>query len=381
MPPQALVPVTVQVDPDLAQPPFDETAPGDGGLRGWSLSVWARVPEGAAGPHGLRTEACLVSIPSSGQGGARPAEWGRSSVVGAARRGWTNRTGLAFSGSNALRSRKATRSTPTTTPDGAASNRRNRGGGALPDARSPDLARRVCNTRLKKRCRRPGWSTVLLHRLDGQTSTAGDRTAKYPATRHHHCGFPPGGRARSAVRDGRAKRDRSGDRARRFGVDGGQQPRQTPANPPDSRGHPRLRQRPSARGARPADGQTRIGLALLQSRWAAPRTCPSSATLQTNADGSQARLRQVCRRSSRGLGAHRRSPWVLSFTESVLPAPYASGCASSACTGRGNRQPPASARGGVLFPLAERQSRQSADPCRRLPGRRRHAVGAARSPR
>ena len=60
-----LVPVTVQVDPDLAQPPFDEPrqalVPA-----GWTLSVWARVPKArlaAWAPDG----SLLVSVPSSGQ--------------------------------------------------------------------------------------------------------------------------------------------------------------------------------------------------------------------------------------------------------------------------------------------------------------------------
>jgi len=60
-----LVPVTVQVDPDLAQAPFDQPrqalVPA-----GWSLSVWARVPRArlaAWAPDG----SLLVSVPSSGQ--------------------------------------------------------------------------------------------------------------------------------------------------------------------------------------------------------------------------------------------------------------------------------------------------------------------------
>ncbi|HJT93703.1 MAG TPA: gluconolaconase, partial [Mycobacterium sp.] len=74
----ALVPVTVQVAPDLAQQPFDEPrqalVPS-----GWTLSVWARIPKARLAvwaPDG----ALLVSVPSSGQvlhltpGGAAPRE-------------------------------------------------------------------------------------------------------------------------------------------------------------------------------------------------------------------------------------------------------------------------------------------------------------------
>ena len=63
--PAGLVPVTVQVDRDLAQPPFDE--PRQAMVpAGWSLSVWARVPNArlaAWAPDG----SLLVSVPSSGQ--------------------------------------------------------------------------------------------------------------------------------------------------------------------------------------------------------------------------------------------------------------------------------------------------------------------------
>jgi hypothetical protein len=39
-----LVPVTVHVDPDLAQPPFDK--PRQAFVPpGWSMSVWARLPK------------------------------------------------------------------------------------------------------------------------------------------------------------------------------------------------------------------------------------------------------------------------------------------------------------------------------------------------
>lgn len=60
-----LVPVTVQVEPDVAQAPFDQPrqalVPA-----GWTLSVWARVPKArlaAFAPDG----SLLVSVPSSGQ--------------------------------------------------------------------------------------------------------------------------------------------------------------------------------------------------------------------------------------------------------------------------------------------------------------------------
>ncbi|HVQ49363.1 MAG TPA: gluconolaconase, partial [Mycobacterium sp.] len=77
-PTAGLAAVTLQVDPDLAQPPFDE--PRQAMVpAGWTMSVWARVPKArlaAWAPDG----SLLVSVPSGGQvvriqpngAGARP---------------------------------------------------------------------------------------------------------------------------------------------------------------------------------------------------------------------------------------------------------------------------------------------------------------------
>ncbi|HET6733189.1 PQQ-dependent sugar dehydrogenase, partial [Mycobacterium sp.] len=129
-----LVPVTVRVDPDLAQQPFDEPrqalVPS-----GWTLSVWARIPKArlaAWAPDG----ALLVSVPSSGQvlhlkpGGAVP----RESVL---LDGLDQPHGLAFAG-NTLYVAESDQVDAYDYTDGNATNRRTIASG-LPDAKSPDL--------------------------------------------------------------------------------------------------------------------------------------------------------------------------------------------------------------------------------------------------
>ena len=78
-------------------------------------------------------------------------------------------------------------------------------------------------------------------------------------------------------------------------------------------------------------------------------------------------------------GAH-SAPLGMSFTSERAARRRTPAVRWSACTDRGTAQPPRAPE-VVVLPLAERHSRQPADSCRRLPGRRRHRVGAARSPR
>ena len=227
-PPPASSPVTVQVDPDLAQPPFDE--PRQALVpEGWTLSVWARVPKARLAAW-APTEACWFPCRAVGR-------WLRLEPSGAGTRlsvpldGLDQPHGLAFSGST-LYVAESDQIDAYDYADGAATNRRTVAAG-LPDARSPDLRRRV-RARAEERRRRPGRRGVLLHRLDGQHHRR--RPHGEPAARHDHAD-PARRRARSAVRDRRAQRDGSGDRARRFGVDCGQQPRQR-RKPAISRSHP-----------------------------------------------------------------------------------------------------------------------------------------------
>ena len=105
--------------------------------------------------------------------------------------------------------------------NGTATNRRTVAGG-LPDARSPDL-RGAYSHALKSVAIGPDGAVYFSIGSTGNIS-AEDRDADPPA-RHHHA-RPARRWAGAAVRDGRPQRDRPGRRARRFGVDGGQQPRQ-----------------------------------------------------------------------------------------------------------------------------------------------------------
>ena len=102
-----------------------------------------------------------------------------------------------------------------------------------------------------------------------------------------------------------------------------------------------------------------------------PANLPLIRDVQTNADGSRmdcASLPPI----EQSLGAH-AAPLGMSFTEGVLPAPYASG-ALIGVHGSWNREPPAGTR-GVVLRLAERRFGQSADARRRVSVRRRLAVG------
>ncbi len=223
-----LVPVTVQVDPDLAQAPFDQPrqalVPA-----GWTLSVWARVPKArlaAWAPDG----SLLVSVPSSGQV-VRLEPSGAGTRLSVPLDGLDQPHGLAFSG-NTLYIAESDQVDAYDYADGAATNRRTVAAG-LPDARSPDLGGAYAHA-LKSVAVGPDGAVYFSIGSTGNI-TADDRDGE-PAARHHHAD-PARRRARSAVRDRRAQRDGSGDRARRFGVDRGQQPRQR-RKPAISRSHP-----------------------------------------------------------------------------------------------------------------------------------------------
>src|SRR3954465_766597 len=125
-----LVPVTVQVEPNLAQAPFDQPrqalVPA-----GWRLSVWARVPNvrlAAWAPDG----SLLVSVPGSGQ--IVKLESGRDSVL---LDGLDQPHGVAFSG-NTLYVAESDQIDSYSYAAGVASNRHTIADG-LPDAKSPDL--------------------------------------------------------------------------------------------------------------------------------------------------------------------------------------------------------------------------------------------------
>ena len=174
--------------------------------------------QGAPGRVGSRRKPAGVGA-EQWSGGSPPAERSGRPVVGAARRaGSAPRPRIL--GQHALCRRER--------PDRRLRLRRrrsdqpaHRGGG--PARRQESRSRRRICARAEERRRRPGWRGVLLHRLDGQRHRR--RPHREPAAGHHHAD-PARRRAGPAVRNGRAQRHGPCDRARRLGVDCGQQPRQ-----------------------------------------------------------------------------------------------------------------------------------------------------------
>jgi glucose/arabinose dehydrogenase len=324
--PAGLVSVTVQVDPDLAQPPFDE--PRQAMVpAGWTMSVWARVPKArlaAWAPDG----SLLISVPSSGQvvrvqpngAGARPT---------VPLDGLDQPHGLAFSGST-LYIAEGDQIDAYDYADGAATNRRTVAAG-LPDARSPDLHGTYSHA-LKSVA--VGQNGALYFSI-GSTGniTAGDRTANPP--RATIMRIPPGGGPpapfATGVRNGTGLA---------IGPDGSVW---TAVNNRDNVANPQTREvTPDYVNDHPPEALARLtpGREL---GWpycnpdGGPANLPFIRDVQTNADGSKldcAKLPPV----EQSLGAH-AAPLGLSFTQNVLPAPYAAG-ALVGVHGSWNRQPP-----------------------------------------
>ena len=121
---------------------------------------------------------------------------------------------------------RATGSMPTPTPRGAATDRRTVAPD-LPDAKSPDLRRRLC-ARAQECCSGTRWGGVLLDRLHRQHLRRGSH--RDTAARDDHAGSARR-RAGRAVRDRRTQRHRAGHRPGRLGVDRGEQPRQRRRGP------------------------------------------------------------------------------------------------------------------------------------------------------
>jgi glucose/arabinose dehydrogenase len=324
--PAGLVPVTVQVDPDLAQPPFDE--PRQAMVpAGWSLSVWARVPKArlaAWAPDG----SLLVSIPSSGQV-VRVQPNGAGPRLSVPLDGLDQPHGLAFSGST-LYVAESDQIDAYDYADGAASNRRTVAAG-LPDARSPDLRGEYAHA-LKSVAVGPDGALYFSIGSTGNI-TAGDRTANPP--RATIMRIPPGGGPAAPFATG--VRNGTG---LAIGPDGSVW---TAVNNRDNIANPQTREvTPDYVNDHPPEALARL-TAGRELGWpycnpdGGPANLPFFRDVQTNADGSKldcAKLPPV----EQSLGAH-AAPLGLSFTERVLPAPYASG-ALVGVHGSWNRQPP-----------------------------------------
>jgi glucose/arabinose dehydrogenase len=324
--PAGLVPVTVQVDPDLAQPPFDE--PRQAMVpAGWTLSVWARVPKArlaAWAPDG----SLLVSVPSSGQV-IRVQPNGAGARMTVPLDGLDQPHGLAFSGST-LYIAEGDQIDAYDYADGAATNRRTVAAG-LPDARSPDL-RGAYSHALKSVAVGPDGALYFSIGSTGNI-TADDRTANPP--RATIMRIPPGGGPAAPFATG--VRNGTG---LAIGPDGAVW---TAVNNRDNVANPQTREvtsdyvndHPPEALARLTPGRE-LGWPFCNPD-GGPANLPFIRDVQTNADGSKldcAKLPPV----EQSLGAH-AAPLGLSFTENVLPAPYSAG-ALVGVHGSWNRQPP-----------------------------------------
>jgi glucose/arabinose dehydrogenase len=321
-----LVAVTVQVDPDLAQPPFDESRQAMVPA-GWTMSVWARVPKArlaVSAPDG----SLLVSVPSSGQvvriqpngAGARPT---------VPLDGLDQPHGLAFSGST-LYVAESDQIDAYDYADGAATNRRTVAAG-LPDVRSPDLRGAYSHALKSVAVGRDG----ALYFSIGSTGniTADDRAADPP--RATIMRIPPGGGPAAPFATG--VRNGTG---LAIGPDGSVW---TAVNNRDDVANPQTREvSPDYVNDHPPEALARLtpGREL---GWpfcnpdGGPANLPFIRDVQTNADGSKldcTKLSPV----EQSLGAH-AAPLGMSFTENVLPAPYAEG-ALVGVHGSWNREPP-----------------------------------------
>ena len=317
-----LVPVTVQVDPKLAQPPFDQPrqalVPA-----GWTLSVWARVDKArlaAWTPDGK----LLISVPGSGQ--ILELESGRQRVL---LDGLDQPHGMAFAG-NTLYVAESDQVDAYDYTGSVATNRRTIAAG-LPDAKSADLGGAYAHALKSVAVGRDG----AVYFSIGSTGniSADDRTANPP--RATVMRVPPGGGPATpyatGVRNGTGlaiapdgsvwtavnNRDNIAD------------PQTGEVNAEYVSGHP-----PES-VARLTPGRE-LGWPYCNPD-GGPANLPLIRDVQTNADGSRldcASLPPI----EQSLAAH-AAPLGMTFTQNVLPAPYASG-ALMGVHGSWNRQPP-----------------------------------------
>ncbi|MGY4866648.1 PQQ-dependent sugar dehydrogenase [Mycolicibacterium elephantis] len=321
-----LVPVTVQVEPGLAQEPFDE--PRQALVpEGWTLSVWARVPTArlaAWAPDG----ALLISVPSAGQVlHLRPTDTQPRETV--LLDGLDQPHGLAFDGDR-LYVAESDQVDVYDYADGTASNRRTVVAD-LPDAESADLRGAYAHALKSVAVGRDG----AVYFSIGSTGniSAADRDADPP--RATIMRVPPGGGA--AVPFATGVRNGTGlavapDGALWTAVNG----RDNVANPATGEVEKEyVNDHPPEQVAELTEGRE-LGWPYCNSD-GGPADLPFIRDVQTNADGSRldcAALPPV----EQSLGAH-AAPLGMSFTEGVLPAPYDSG-ALIGVHGSWNRQPP-----------------------------------------
>jgi glucose/arabinose dehydrogenase len=321
-----LTATAVQVDPELAQAPFDEPrqalVPA-----GWTLSVWARMPKprlAAWTPDGV----LLVSVPSTGEVvGLRPGDNGPASSV--LLDGLTQPHGLAFAG-NTLYVAESDQIDAFDYTDGRAINGRTVAGG-LPDADSPEL-RGSYHHSLKSVAIGPDGAVYFSIGSRGNI-TADDRDADPP--RATIMRVPPGGGPAQVFATG--VRNGTG---LAIAPDGAVW---TAVNNRDNVADPQTGQPdPAYVDEHPPESVARL-IPGRELGWpycnpdGGPANLPLIRDVETNADGS----RMDCESLppiEQSVGSH-GAPLGMSFTEGVLPQPYASG-ALIGVHGSWNREPP-----------------------------------------
>lgn len=325
-PAAGLTPVAVQVAPDLAQAPFDE--PREALVpAGWTLSVWARMPKprlAAWAPDG----ALLVSVPSAGEVVVlRPGSGSPTQEV--LLDGLDQPHGLTFAG-NSLYVAESDQVDVYEYADGEATKPRTVAGG-LPDAKSPDL-RGAYSHALKSVAVGPDGAVYFSIGSTGNIS-ADDRDANPP--RATIMRVPPGGGPAEAFATG--VRNGTGLAVAPDGsVWTAVNNRDNVVDPATGRADPEyVDEHPPESVARLTPGRE-LGWPYCNPD-GGPANLPLIRDVQTNADGDRmdcASLPPI----EQSLGAH-AAPLGMSFTDDVLPPPYASG-ALVGVHGSWNREPP-----------------------------------------
>ncbi|MCT7658935.1 PQQ-dependent sugar dehydrogenase [Mycobacterium deserti] len=325
-PTAGLAPVPVRVNPQLAQAPFDR--PREALVpSGWTLSVWARVPKtrlAAWTPDG----ALLISLPSTGEiVRLQPGDGGPRQTT--LLDGLDQPHGLTFVG-NTLYVAESDQVDAYDYAEGRAENRSTVAPG-LPDAKSPDL-RGAYSHALKSVAVGPDGAVYFSIGSTGNVS-AEDRDATPP--RATIMRVPPGGGPAApfatGVRNGTGlaiapdgsvwtavnNRDNVADP-----TTGEVDPEYVDEHPPESI-------------ARLTPGRE-LGWPYCNPD-GGPADLPMIRDVQTNPDGNLldcASLPPI----EQSMAAH-SAPLGMSFTDGVLPAPYATG-ALVGVHGSWNREPP-----------------------------------------
>ncbi|OBI82476.1 sorbosone dehydrogenase family protein [Mycobacterium sp. E740] len=319
-----LTPVTVQVDPALAQAPFDRTRealvpPG------WSMSVWARVPKARLAvwaPDG----ALLISQPSTGRVLRLDATGSAQSTL---IDGLDQPHGMAFSG-DTLFVAESDQIDSYRYADGVASDPRIVVAG-LPDAKSPDLKGAYAHALKSVAVGRDG----AVYFSIGSTGnvSAEDRVADPP--RATIMRVPPGGGLAEPFATG--VRNGTGLAVAPDGAVW------TAVNNRDNVADPQtgkvdmnyVNDHPPESVARLTAGRE-LGWPYCNPD-GGPAHLPLIRDVQTNADGDRLDC-AVLPPIEQSLGAH-AAPLGMSFTDGVLPAPYATG-ALVGVHGSWNRESP-----------------------------------------